>query len=183
MLDQNDAAPLGPSSVLDIDGREPGLNIGPGRFHPCPTRFCAVSRCDGAVDLMLSREEYPYGDPAHMLEWPYMYRRWVCQRDKTHFANVSADECRRSNSSLENEPSKCRRSAVRWVFSAQSCGRSSYSRFLCCVRSWSRLLGCSVGFAIDCEDHVENGLERWQTISLSGKLQPGTARSQGAAER
>jgi len=92
LFNHNDDAPLGPSSVLGIAGRESGPNIGPGRFYPCPTRFCAVSGCDGTTDLVLSHEEYPDGDPAHMLDWPYMYRRWICGLDKTHVVNVSAAE-------------------------------------------------------------------------------------------
>ena len=92
MLNLNDATPPGSSSVVDIDGTEPRLYVQPGRFQPCPAKFCAVGGCDATMDLVLSHEEYPYGDPAHTLEWPHLYRRWVCRRDKTHFVNVSADE-------------------------------------------------------------------------------------------
>jgi hypothetical protein len=90
--DHNDAPPLGPSNVLAIYAREPRPNITPGRFEPCPTRFCAATGCDGTMELVLSHDEYPDGDPDHSHQWPYMYRRWVCPRDKSHFANVSADE-------------------------------------------------------------------------------------------
>ena len=67
------------------------LEIRPGRLEPCPTELCVVSGCEGTMDLLLSHEEYPDGDSDHLIGWPHLYRRWVCQRDKTHFRNVT--EC------------------------------------------------------------------------------------------
>ena len=79
--------------VLDIWGTGPKSGeIRPGRLVPCPTKLCAVAGCQATMDLLLSHDEYPRGDAAHLDEWPHLYRRWVCQRDKTHFRNVTADE-------------------------------------------------------------------------------------------
>ena len=81
------------ASVLDIWGTGPTSGeIRPGRLEPCPAKVCAVAGCQATMDLLLSQDEYPRGDSAHLTEWPYLYRRWVCRRDKTHFRNVSTDE-------------------------------------------------------------------------------------------
>ncbi len=68
------------------------LEIRPGRLEPCPTKLCVMSGCEGTMDLVLSHEEYPDGNPDHFSEWPHLYRRWVCQRDKTHSRNVTEYE-------------------------------------------------------------------------------------------
>ena len=94
-MHHDDAAPLGRSSVLDIYEREPRPepDLAPGRFRgPCPTKLCPMSGCNATMELVLSHEGYPDSDPGHLLEWPYMYRRWVCQRDSGHWANVPATE-------------------------------------------------------------------------------------------
>ena len=44
------------------------------------------------MDLVLSDDPYPAGDPTHLLEWPWKYRKWICQKDSTHWQNVSAEE-------------------------------------------------------------------------------------------
>jgi hypothetical protein len=44
------------------------------------------------MNLLLSDDSYPAGDPNHLLEWPWKYRKWICERDSTHWANVSSEE-------------------------------------------------------------------------------------------
>lgn len=81
------------ATILDIWGTGPKFGeVRPGRLDPCPTKVCAVGGCEAPMDLLLSHDEYPHGDSDHLNQWPHLYRRWVCRRDKTHVRNVTADE-------------------------------------------------------------------------------------------